>query len=168
MADDGNERLETALRILTKARLVSMNVPAFAVGRWCDAWEAEAARRHAERPFGGDVDRLRPILAEAAAQRSALQQREADLRIGRAGHGLELVRREDAEPVAHRLELFADAHEVAAAAQMQCAHRVEVLAERLVALQCWHLGLAATQDAPDRAAGHVEDPRYRSRAVAFV
>lgn len=36
---DGNERLETALRILTKARLLSMQVPAYAVGRWCDAWE---------------------------------------------------------------------------------------------------------------------------------
>jgi hypothetical protein len=43
--EPGNERLETALRILTKARLLSMQVPAYAVGRWCDAWEAEAARR---------------------------------------------------------------------------------------------------------------------------
>ena len=39
------DRLETALRMLTKARLMSMHVPGFAVGRWCDAWEAEAERR---------------------------------------------------------------------------------------------------------------------------
>ena len=48
VVDDRNERLETALRILTKARLVSMQVPNFAIGRWCDAWEAEAERRGLE------------------------------------------------------------------------------------------------------------------------
>ena len=50
------DRLETALRMLTKARLMSMHVPGFAVGRWCDAWEAEAERRGLEpRADWGEV-----------------------------------------------------------------------------------------------------------------
>jgi hypothetical protein len=70
MVDDGNERLETALRILTKARLVSMNVPAFAVGRWCDAWEAEAARRGLEPSAAYWEQGIRWIVARIAAGES--------------------------------------------------------------------------------------------------
>jgi hypothetical protein len=45
---DGNDRLELALRAMTRTRLLAMQVPAFAVGAWCDAWEAEADRRGPE------------------------------------------------------------------------------------------------------------------------
>ena len=63
----GNERLETALRILTKARLLSMQVPAYAVGRWCDAWEAEAARRGLTPSADSWEDGIRWIVERVAA-----------------------------------------------------------------------------------------------------
>ena len=64
---DGQDRLETALRILTKARLLSMQVPGFAVGRWCDAWEAEAERRGIEPSADSWEDGIRWIVAKVAA-----------------------------------------------------------------------------------------------------
>jgi hypothetical protein len=66
MADDRG-RLATALRMLTKARLMSMRVPGFAVGRWCDAWEAEAARRGLEPSADTWEDGIRWIVAKVAA-----------------------------------------------------------------------------------------------------
>jgi hypothetical protein len=64
---DGQDRLETALRMLTKARLLSMQVPGFAVSRWCDAWEAEAARRGLEPGADSWEDGIRWIVAKVAA-----------------------------------------------------------------------------------------------------
>lgn len=64
---DGQSRLETALRILTKARLLSMQVPGFAVGRWCDAWEAEAERRGIEPSAESWEDGIRWIVAKVAS-----------------------------------------------------------------------------------------------------
>ena len=46
--DDDDDRLDFALRIVTKARLLAMQVFAFAVGAWCTAWEVEADRRGLE------------------------------------------------------------------------------------------------------------------------
>lgn len=66
MADEPT-RVETALRILTKARLLSMQVPSFAVGRWCDAWEAEADRRGLEPSAETWEDGIRWIVAKVAA-----------------------------------------------------------------------------------------------------
>jgi hypothetical protein len=66
MVDDP-DRLETALRMLTKARLVAMHVPAFAVGRWCDAWEAEAARRGLTLDAESWEDGIRWIVGRVAA-----------------------------------------------------------------------------------------------------
>jgi hypothetical protein len=66
MGDDP-DRLETALRTLTKARLVSMHVPAFAVGRWCDAWEAEAQRRGLSLDADAWEDGIRWIVGRVAA-----------------------------------------------------------------------------------------------------
>ncbi len=66
MSDD-TDRLETALRSLTKARLLSMQVPAFAVGRWCDAWETEAERRGLEISANSWEDGIRWIVARVAA-----------------------------------------------------------------------------------------------------
>jgi hypothetical protein len=65
--DDQDSRVETALRILTKARLLSMRVPAYAVGRWCDAWEAEAARRGLEPSADSWEDGIRWIVEKVAA-----------------------------------------------------------------------------------------------------
>jgi hypothetical protein len=64
---DDDDRLETALRTLTKARLLSMHVPAFAVGRWCDAWEAEAERRGLSLDADSWEDGIRWITAKVAA-----------------------------------------------------------------------------------------------------
>jgi hypothetical protein len=64
---EGSDRLETALRMLTKARLLSMQVPAFAVGRWCDAWEAEAERRGLELGADAWEDGIRWIVERVAA-----------------------------------------------------------------------------------------------------
>ena len=66
MPDDA-PRVETALRMLTKARLLSMHVPGFAVGRWVDAWEAEAARRGLEPSADSWEDGIRWIVGKVAA-----------------------------------------------------------------------------------------------------
>ena len=66
MSDD-RPRVETALRILTKARLLTLQVPAYAVGRWCDAWESEAARRGLEPSAASWEDGIRWIVAKVAA-----------------------------------------------------------------------------------------------------
>ena len=65
--DEQDSRVETALRILTKARLLSMRVPSYAVGRWCDAWEAEAARRGLEASADSWEDGIRWIVERVAA-----------------------------------------------------------------------------------------------------
>ena len=65
--DEGGTRVETALRLLTRARLLSMQVPGYAVGRWCDAWEAEAARRGLEPSAESWEDGIRWIVAKVAA-----------------------------------------------------------------------------------------------------
>jgi hypothetical protein len=44
-----------------------MQVPGFAVGRWCDAWEAEAARRGLEPSAASWEDGIRWIVAKVAA-----------------------------------------------------------------------------------------------------
>ena len=67
MAEEEDQRLETALRMLTKARLVSMQVPGFAVGRWCDAWEAEAERRGLEPSAKSWEEGIRWIVSKVAA-----------------------------------------------------------------------------------------------------
>jgi hypothetical protein len=67
MMADEPEVLETALRTLTKARLLSMQVPAYAVGRWCDAWEAEAERRGMDLDASSWEDGIRWIVAKVAA-----------------------------------------------------------------------------------------------------
>jgi hypothetical protein len=58
---------ETALRLTVKARLIALHVPLFAIGRWCDAWEAEAASRGLE--LGADTwnDGIQWILGQVAA-----------------------------------------------------------------------------------------------------
>ncbi|MFI5292706.1 MAG: hypothetical protein ACHQ02_07545 [Candidatus Limnocylindrales bacterium] len=45
MSDDMRLR---ALRATAAARLLAMQVPGFAIDRWCAAWEAEARRRDVE------------------------------------------------------------------------------------------------------------------------
>ena len=64
--DEGNERLEFAPRTVTKARLLAMQVPAFAVGAWCDAWEAEADRRGLEPGADSWEEGIRWIVAKVA------------------------------------------------------------------------------------------------------
>lgn len=66
MSDD-RDRLETALRTLTKARLLTLQVPAYAVGPWCDAWEAEAERRGLDIDAASWEDGIRWILQRVAA-----------------------------------------------------------------------------------------------------
>jgi hypothetical protein len=44
-----------------------MHVPAFAVGRWCDAWEAEAARRGLSLDAASWEDGIRWIVGKVAA-----------------------------------------------------------------------------------------------------
>ena len=63
--DEEDRRLETALRMLTKARLVSMRVHGF--GRWCDAWESEAERRGLEPSAASWEDGIRWIVSRVAA-----------------------------------------------------------------------------------------------------
>jgi hypothetical protein len=65
--DEGNERLEFALRAVTKARLLAMHVPAYAVGAWCTAWEAEADRRGLVPSASSWEDGIRWIVARIAA-----------------------------------------------------------------------------------------------------
>ena len=65
--EDEDSRVETALRMLTRARLVSMRVPTYAVGRWIDAWEGEAARRGLEASADSWEDGIRWIVAKVAA-----------------------------------------------------------------------------------------------------
>src|SRR6476620_9317339 len=64
---DDRPRVETALRILTKALVLTLQVPAYAVGRWCDAWESEAARRGLEPSAQSWEDGIRWIVAKGAA-----------------------------------------------------------------------------------------------------
>ncbi|MGK2850526.1 MAG: hypothetical protein ACSLFN_06410 [Candidatus Limnocylindrales bacterium] len=66
MSDDA---LRSALRTVTQARLVGLGIPAFAVGRWCRAWEREAARRGSEPGAPYWEDGIRWILAQVAEGR---------------------------------------------------------------------------------------------------
>lgn len=65
--DEQDSRVETALRMLTRARLLSMRVPAYAVNRWIEAWEAEAARRGLEPSADSWEDGIRWIVEKVAA-----------------------------------------------------------------------------------------------------
>ena len=67
MADDDEDRLGSALRTVTAARLVALGIPPVAVSRWCDAWEAEADRRGLEAGAASWEDGIRWILAKVAA-----------------------------------------------------------------------------------------------------
>ena len=66
MSDDLHER---SLRTLAQARLVGLGIPPFAVGRWCDAWDAEAERRDLEMGAPYWEDGIRWILAQVAEGR---------------------------------------------------------------------------------------------------
>jgi hypothetical protein len=63
MTDDA---LGRSLRAVAAARLLAVGIPAFEIGRWCDAWEAEAARRDLEMGQPYWEDGIRWILAEVA------------------------------------------------------------------------------------------------------
>ena len=65
--DDDDDRLDFALRTVTKARLLAMQVPAFAVGAWCTAWEAEADRRGLESGAASWEEGIRWIVARVAS-----------------------------------------------------------------------------------------------------
>lgn len=65
--DEQDSRVETALRMLTRARLLSMRVPGYAVNRWIAAWEAEAARRGVEASADSWEDGIRWIVEKVAA-----------------------------------------------------------------------------------------------------
>ena len=67
--------------------------------------QAPGARGAAERPFGRDVNGIGLQRVELPAQLPPRQQRQANLRIGRAGNGTELIGRDDVDPVAQPLQL---------------------------------------------------------------
>ena len=67
MADHDDDRLGSALRTVTAARLVALGIPPVTAGRWCDAWEAEAERRGLEAGASTWEDGIRWILAKVAA-----------------------------------------------------------------------------------------------------
>ena len=58
---------ESALRLTVKVRLVALQVPLFAIPRWCDAWEAEAASRGLELTADTWNDGIQWILNQVAA-----------------------------------------------------------------------------------------------------
>lgn len=64
MSDDARRR---ALRATVAARLLAMRVPAFAIDRWCAAWEAEADRRGVEIDASSWNDGIRWIVSKVAA-----------------------------------------------------------------------------------------------------
>lgn len=66
MVNQDDDRLATALRTVTAARLIALGIPAVAVGRWCDAWEAEAERRGLETGAASWEDGIRWIVAQVA------------------------------------------------------------------------------------------------------
>ncbi len=66
MTDD---TLRSSLRTLTGARLAALGIPLPEIGRWCDAWEAEAARRGLEVGAPYWEDGIRWILAEVGSGR---------------------------------------------------------------------------------------------------
>ncbi|MEO5885569.1 MAG: hypothetical protein ABIQ58_08660 [Candidatus Limnocylindrales bacterium] len=61
-----DEQLAAALRTVTQARLLGLGIPAFAIGRWCDAWDAEATRRGLEVGAPYWEDGIRWILSQVA------------------------------------------------------------------------------------------------------
>lgn len=63
MSDDP---LASALRTVTSARLLALGIPAFAIGRWCDAWDREAQRRELEVGAAYWEDGIRWILSQVA------------------------------------------------------------------------------------------------------
>lgn len=64
MTDDARR---SALRATAAAQLLAMRVPAFAVGRWCAAWEAEAAVRGLEIDAASWTDGIAWIVSKVAA-----------------------------------------------------------------------------------------------------
>ena len=63
MTDDA---LGTSLRTVAAARLLAVGIPAFEIGRWCDAWEAEATSRDLEMGQPYWEDGIRWILSQVA------------------------------------------------------------------------------------------------------
>ena len=63
MTDD---TLRRSLRTVAAARLLATGVPMVEIGRWCDAWEAEADRRGLEMGAAYWEDGVRWILGEVA------------------------------------------------------------------------------------------------------
>jgi hypothetical protein len=61
-----DSRLSSSLRTLAAARLVALGIPPVEIGRWCDAWEAEAARRDLEMGQPYCEDGIRWILSQVA------------------------------------------------------------------------------------------------------
>ena len=61
MTDDA---LGRSLRTVAAARLLAMGIPAVEIGRWCDAWEAEAQRRGLEMGQPYWEDGIRWIVSE--------------------------------------------------------------------------------------------------------
>lgn len=57
---------DSALRLTARARLLALQVPPFAITRWCDAWEAEAARQGLEPSAEYWNDGILWILARVA------------------------------------------------------------------------------------------------------
>ena len=68
------------------------------------AFEAERARRHAERTFGRDVDGVRPERLDRGSQAGSRPPGEPDLGICGAGEGAEALGADDIDFVAHALE----------------------------------------------------------------
>lgn len=56
----------SALRTTVAAQLLAMQVPTFAVGRWCAAWEAEAERRGLEIDAESWNEGIRWIVSKVA------------------------------------------------------------------------------------------------------
>jgi hypothetical protein len=63
MTDDA---LRTSLRTVAAARLLALGIPVIEIGRWCDAWEAEAERRGLEMGQPYWEDGIRWIVGEVA------------------------------------------------------------------------------------------------------
>ncbi len=94
----GNRNAEARLHILRKARVIRRGERQLVLDRVC-------AGGHAERAFSGDVQRIRRERADALAQLALREQRQANLRIGRARNRLEFERRQQVDAVAQRGQL---------------------------------------------------------------
>jgi hypothetical protein len=62
-----DDALSTSLRTVAAARLLAVGVPVGHIGRWCDAWEAEAERRGLEMGQPYWEDGVRWIVSQVAS-----------------------------------------------------------------------------------------------------